>query len=523
MAVSREAVAEFLSREFDDWRWMKKLPRATLEAEVAALRLRPAFRTRPWDHQLACFLIGLSMPEFLFLLDMGAGKTKIITDLFTHRLRERKTSRALVFVPRLINIDSWQDDLDRHSDLHSNPIDCEDIEEKRERLLNPGKAEITIVDLQGLHWALCTRQKGKRTLEVNDRFVRHAQKLYDFVVADEIHKLANHESLHHRLVNRMMNEASYRYGSTGTLFGKDVQALWSQFKLIDGGETFGPNLGIFRASFFEAKMNPWKGTVYTFDKRKDRKLNRMIQHRSIRYEDHEIHDLPKRVPMRKVVEMSEEQREHYNRALEGLINAGGQLSELDAQWLRMRQITSGYLAWKDGAGDHVIRFKQNPKLDWLETKVEEMGDSKLVICHDYTETGAMICDRLKTMGVDHVWYYGGTKDKSATRRRFLNDPKCRVMVMNSESGGTGNDGLQKVAKYMIFYETPTPPITRKQTEKRIHRPGQLERSYIWDIIADRTLDGGILAQIAEGIDVHSKVVNGRAPSKKFFLTDAPKD
>jgi SNF2 family DNA or RNA helicase len=525
VAISREAVREFLGRDFDDWRWIKKVPRADLEAEVAALRVRPAFRTRPWDHQLACFLIGLSAPEMLYLLDMGAGKTKIIADLFTQRLREGNARRALVGVPRLINIDSWEEDLDRHSDLHSLLVNCEDIEEKRERLLNPGKAEIVVSDYQGLHWALSRKVKGKRgpKLERDDKLVRRAQKLYDFVAADEIHKLSNKDNLQHGIVNQLMSAARYRYGATGTLFGRDVQALWAAFRLVDRGETFGPNLGIFRAAFFREEMNAWKGTTYVFDKTKDRALNRMIQHRSIRYEEAEISDLPKRVHLKHVVDMSAEQRSHYDRALEGLINAGGQLAELDAAWLRMRQIASGYLAWKDGAGDHVVRFKDNPKLDWLESKIDEMGDSKVVVCHDYTETGAMICERLKARGIGHARYYGGTRDKSATRRRFLDDPACRVLVMNSESGGTGNDGLQRVARYMIFYETPTPPITRKQTEKRIHRPGQERRSFIWDVIADRSLDAGILAQIREGVDIHSRVVNGRPPSKKFFLTDAPRD
>jgi SNF2 family DNA or RNA helicase len=190
---------------------------------------------------------------------------------------------------------------------------------------------------------------------------------------------------------------------------------------------------------------------------------------------------------------------------------------MEAQWLRMRQIISGYLAWKDDSGNHVLRFKQNPKLDALEALLDEMGDSKAVVCYDYTETGKMIVERANAMGIDNVWYYGGTKDQSATRRRFLDDPKCRLMVMNSEAGGTGNDGLQKVARYMVFYETPTPPITRKQTVKRIHRSGQERRSFVYDLVMTRSLDGGILGDLEASIDTHERVVNGRSRSRNFFL------
>ena len=51
---------------------------------------------------------------------------------------------ALVMVPRLVNIDSWLDDLARHSDLEPNPVMVENIEEKRYRLLHP-VGDITVV------------------------------------------------------------------------------------------------------------------------------------------------------------------------------------------------------------------------------------------------------------------------------------------------------------------------------------------------------------------------------------------
>ena len=516
MMLSRRAVAEFMERDLDDFRWMKKLVRGQILRELDNLKVKPKFKTEPWLHQLVCFYIGLCKPEFLFLLDMGLGKSKIIADLITQTQRERKLEGALVFVPRMINIDSWVDDLAVHSELEPNPINCSDIEEKWERLAYP-KGDVTIIDYAGMHWALGKKEKvkGKFKIVRDDKKVRHVQKQYNFLALDESHKLSNKENLWWGIMNQLCKTAEFKYLTTGTLFGKDPEALWAQFYLMDRGETFGENLGLFRAGFFTAKMNPWKGTVYTFNERMDRKLHAMLQHHSIRYDEDEVQDLPTRVTLTKTFDMGEEQREHYMRALEGLINASGQVEELDANWLRMRQIVSGYLAWKDDTGDHVLHFKHNPKLDGLEQLIDEMGDSKIIVCYDYTETGRMIVERVKAMGLGLEWFYGGTKDKTASRRRFLDDPKCRVFVMNSEAGGTGNDGLQKVARYMVFYETPTPPITRKQTIKRIHRPGQTQRSFIYDLVMRKSLDKGILAGIAENIDVYDKVVNGQA--KKLLL------
>ncbi len=91
----------------------------------------------------------------------------------------------------------------------------------------------------------------------------------------------------------------------------------------------------------------------------------------------------------------------------------------------------------------------------------------------------------------------------------MEDPKCRVFVMNSEAGGTGNDGLQKVARYMVMYETPCSPTTRKQTIKRIHRPGQEGRVFIDDLVLKGTVDMGILKNVMAGIDLHDQVMKGR--------------
>lgn len=527
MLISRKSIVEFLGRELDDHLWMKQLSAETLHRHLCEMPVQPYFKTKPWLHQLVCFYLGVTYPEFMFLLDMGLGKSKIVIDLMTQAQREKKLRKALVAVPRLINIDSWEADIERHSDLGAWKINAENIEEKWERLLKPD-GDVSLIDYQGLHWALCqkkaTKKKGKHAgfvLVPDEKRVAQVQRIYNFIDLDEIHKLSNDQSLWFMLMRRLTKTADFSYGNTGTIFGKDLEAIWPQFYLVDKGETFGENKGLFRASFFTAKPNPWgRGEQFTYDRRMDAKLNQMLRHRSIRYDETEVLDLPSRVNRTSTLWMGDEQRDHYMRALEGFINAGGETIECEAQWIRMRQIVSGYLRWKDEHGEHTVHFKQNPKLDELERLLDEIGGrSKAVVCYHYTETGRMICERVKQLGLGYEWFYGGTKDKSASKARFENDPSCRVMVMNDEAGGTGNDGLQKVANYLFLYETPTSPRERQQVIKRIHREGIKGRAFIWDLVMRKTLDKGILDEIAANRDVFDGVVNGKKkPGRGFFLT-----
>lgn len=514
-------MAEYLGRDFASYLWMKRLLREEIVDELRRFKTPPSFKTNPWLHQLVCVYIGMCEPRFLFLLDMGLGKSKIVLDLITQAQREKSLSRALITVPRLVNIDSWMDDVERHSDLEPWHVMVESIEEKRERLLNP-RGDLTIIDYQGLHWALCNKVKGKKgrmQLVRDEKLTRMAQKLYNFVGMDESHKLKNHEGLWFSIMRQLTKSADRVYATTGTLFGREVEDIWSQFFLVDHGETFGENLGLFRGSFFTAKMNPWKGQTFVYDKSKTRQLNKMMQNRSLRYDDDEIDEmeLPRKMPpIVQRFDMGQEQREHYLRAVEGVINAGGDPKAMEAPWIRMRQITSGYLKWNDTYGDHLIQFKHNPKLDALERLVDEMGDSKLVVVYVYTDTGRMICERLKSMKIDHEWFYGGTKDKPGSRRRFMEDPKCRVFVMNAEAGGTGNDGLQKVSRYMAFFESPA-VTSRKQTEKRIHRAGQTERVYYYDLVLRGSVDQGILNDLKDDRDLYDSVVRAPKEARKRLL------
>jgi hypothetical protein len=523
--VSRRATQAFLDRRLDSWAWIKRVPRERLERELDALRVPPRFKTRPWLHQLACFYLCLHQPRLLLLLTMGLGKSKIVADVVTQLLREGRMRRGLVTVPRLVNVATWQDDLERHSDLGYSLVDCEDVGEKRERLLNPPRdADLTVIDYGGLHLAMCDRVKSRKSggaLVKNPGAVARLQELYDFVDLDECHRLANPGSLWHSIARDATERARFAYGTTGTLFGRRVEDAWPQFYLVDRGETLGENFGLFREAFFDVSRDGWRAEL-RFVRRMAPELHRMLQHRSIRYDEDEVPevDLPPRVVVPRRLHMTDEQRGHYDRALDGLISAGGSLAQLDGQWVRMRQICSGYLAWRDDAGDHLLRLARNPKLEELEELLAEMlTHSKVVVSTEFTESGRIVSERLRDLGIGHVWFHGGSRDHAGQRRRFMEDPQCRVFLMNSAAGGEGTDGLQKVARYMVLYESPTSPTGRVQTVKRVHRPGQARRSWVYDLTMRRSLEVGILEAIEDGIDVHDRVVAGRAPGRAFFLSD----
>lgn len=513
MTVSRRAVEAFLGRRLDDYTWIKQAPRRDVEDAIRGLRTRPRFKTDPWDHQLACFYIGACVPDFLFLLDMGAGKTKILADLLQYRIDRGQVERGLITVPYGINVESWGDALATHSHLRPNLVTATNIEEKWRQLTNP-RGQITVIDYPSLQWSLAYKAKiqGKKAkqMKIDPDRLDHVRGMYQFLGIDEVQAVGNPDSLWFALIDGLSRTMRYRHSTTGTVFGKDPGDMWGPFYLTDRGETLGQNLGIFRSAFFEEKVKPYKGIDYIPIGRMMPKLNQMIKHRSIEYDEHEMHDLPSSQFIHDVMTMGPEQQEHYLRALDGIISAGGIVAELDAAWIRMRQIVSGYLKWSDEHGPQKLVFADNPKLNALERRLREMTDSKVVIAYQYTETAELIAERLNRMGIKFEWYYGGTKDKPGSRRRFIDDPSVRVFLMNTQAGGVGTDGLQAVARYMILFESPTEPKARRQVIKRIRRPGQKHRTVFVDLMLRRTLDMGLQEALKEGIDLYDLVIRGKA-------------
>src|SRR5438105_3622495 len=74
-------------------------------------------------------------------------------------------------------------------------------------------------------------------------------ELLNLCVVDEIHTCKDDNSLRFALVSRLINKCKWRLGLTGTPFGRDPFAVWPQFFLLDGGETFTNNKHFFRAAF----------------------------------------------------------------------------------------------------------------------------------------------------------------------------------------------------------------------------------------------------------------------------------
>jgi SNF2 family DNA or RNA helicase len=522
MVVMKGAVDEFLKRKLKRSSRVKRLTHKQLLRRVSKLDLSPDFVYPPFIHQLSCFLLGLKYPGYLFFLDPGMGKTKVSLDLFQYRLKEGTAKRALVLVPFSTNVFAWEMECEKHAP-RVRAVGMTGTRVERLNKLYDLENQIVIMTYAAMR-RMASVVKGKKLVFDRASF-RESLGSFDFVIYDESTEIKGHQTLTARIGRRLLKSTSYRYALTGLPFGRNPEDLWSQFYSVDGGETLGETLGLFRAAFFREEERSisyqegdrrvsFKKKDYIFVPRKKKLLGRMIQHRSIRYSDEETMDLPSIVGgisggkgfMIRPVKLPAEARAYQRNLIKELDKARGNFKLLKGAFVRMRQLASGFLPYLDPEGERrEIVFKENPKLESFLSLVREIPeDRRIIVFNEFKRSGAMLLKGLRDEGFEAERIYSGTAGANQIKYMEAFDAGDLRILIGSRKIAFGLN-LQ-IANYGIFYESPVSPILRKQMERRMKRPGQKRKMFLWDLVVQGSVEERILDFLRMGKNLFKAIV-----------------
>lgn len=502
MVVKKSSIEWFVhGRKLKNFHLFKTVTPEEIDMRLSDDNRAPSdFYTDPFHHQKLAFYIGTTQKNFLFFLDLGLGKTKIMLDIINYR----KPKRTLVLVPNVSNIYGWIDEVN----IHRPNLDVIGLigssEDKKRQLENP--ANLYVCNYAGLV-ALVTNKTDNKYL-IDDELLSSLPE-FDCLILDESTAVKNPRSLTYKICNKLALKAQFRYALTGTPFGRDPQDLWSQFSVIDRGETLGYTLSFFRSCFFSIHINKWGGREYTFRKSLDKDLHRLLANRSLFISERECQDLPARIEQQLSFDLPQTSKAFYNDVVTKMRDAGDDWSQMEGSFVKTRQISSGFLLLKDeDEKQHEIIFPDNPKLDLLIELVRGLPQSsKMVVFHEFLTSGKILSERLQLEGFGYGLINSKTKNKDALLAQFKNDNRMRVLCINNQSGAFGLN-LQN-ANYCAFYESPISSIIRRQAEKRVHRTGQRKTVHYYDICGRGTVDQRILEFIRSGQDLFKAVVESK--------------
>lgn len=520
--ISKKALRAFRSRKMQSYRWMKKISREDLEAEIRPLRLmsRFSFKTKPYLHQLVCFYIGICVDRFMFQLDMGLGKTKIVLDVLWYKKRVDDLRKVLVLVPETLNIEGWEEQILEHSRFAVVPM--YGTTKDRWNLVNENEHGVFVLTYAAAMHMVCklTKIKGKKQQQrkPNTALIGRLAKGMDAIVLDESHAAKNSKSVTYKICNALSNFIPICYELTGTPFGRDPVDFWAQFHIIDKGETLGSSLGLMRESYFKKEMG-YFGGKWVFDLKNERAFHKRIQNRSIRYNDRECGDLPEKIDIKTRYSLPPVNREFYVSAIDGIIKAKGDYRELENSFVKLRQICSGFIQYRSRSGkNEIIIFEENPKLEATREFLRSLPiDSNAVIFYEFKPSGDALEAMVKAEGLSYSVARGGMKDKIVKEIKRFKAGKSRVLIANWKSAAEGGN-FQKASNYVVFYESPVSPIKRRQCVKRVWRSGQERRCYIYDLVmaGKSSIEQRILEFLEEGESLFQAIVEGKVGLKELL-------
>ena len=516
--IPRQAVKAFLSRPRDDLRSYKRMSDAALQRAVEALPARPPVWKKLLRDQRVLFVAAVVHRRLGIWADTGIGKTLLSMALARYFRKAGVARRFLVLVPGNINLAEWESERNKHCPDTSMVVLSGSSKEKWEDV-RAAAPLLTVATYGGLVRMVSEKvvpKKGKRAGEVvlkpSPKLVRELVATFDGLIMDESsadQAVQYKSSLAWRICRQISKSAQCVFALSGTPFGRDPTPLWAQMYLVDGGESLGPTLGLFRAAFFKTTENYWGGDIHEFRPKMSGELHRLLAHKSITIEADEA-TLPPVVARIRPIALPHEAEEYCKIARDAIMKARGNYQETRNAFLRMRQISSGFLGYTDDESGARAKFTfdTNPKLESLISKIQSVASKyKMVVFHEYIYSGDLIAAELDRLKINYARISAGNKDKiTQERKRFTDDDECRVLIMSNRLAQGPN--LQ-CAKYVEFYESPADPKTRKQARRRVERQhSQHDRVFITDYVARGTFDQRILDFHKTGQSLFDAIIRG---------------
>lgn len=472
-------------------------------------------KVKLWSHQLVGVERAKDLANFAFYMEMGSGKTATAINTIRAKYNTEKSfKRTLIFCPPIV-IKNWKREWLMHSSVDSKDIICLEGSAKK-RVESFKKSAFSVDDLRAAKIFITNYE----ALSMEELYTSLTTWQPEIVVFDESHRLKNHSSKRAKLADKLVN-GRIKDGlrpNVLLLSGSPVlnspMDLFQQFKIMDGGTTFGANFFHFRAAYFRDKnagmpkavhFPNWVPNSGALEAIADK-----ISPMSMRVLKKDCMTLPPLVRQIIKVDMDPEQRRIYNSMLKDYVAYFGDENNVKAtsaslaitKGLRLMQICSGFVK-QDETG---IEYDVNPsgfnaKQQALHDMLEEIlpTKAKVIVWATWRKNYDQIRDVFRKLGVKHVELTGDTMpgDRQDVIDVF-NEPNSGIdfLLGNQSSGGVGANLTG--ASYAFFYSRNFSLEADLQAEARNYRGGSEIHSKItrYDLVTNDSIEEQIVERLA---------------------------
>lgn len=435
--------------------------------------------TQLWGHQEEAVSLAYLQPSFLFAMDMGTGKTLAALKL-VERLGCR---RVLVCMPKSVEA-VWNKALQDHGNLWAASNCC----------------NLSIAD------AATTIQRGGVNFDevccfdtINyEKLVDPAlQKVllsvgYDMVIADEAHRIKSHNSKASKFLAKLAKKTGYRLALTGTPWHNKPTDIYGQMRFLDD-TVFGANWHNFRTQY--EKLRPLKqpGVYQTVGFKNLEELQEKTAPYMYLVKADDVQDLPDVVENVIPVRLSSSASTVYNTLYsDAVVTWRGQVMSTPnvmVKMMRASQIAGGWFCPDDGPEMLIDEEKINVLQDYVSDL--DLTVEPVVIFARFTNEVRRI---QKAFGDDALILDGEINQLASWQAG-----DAPILVVQYRAGSEGIDLTR--ARYVFYYSHEYSLGQYQQSRKRVHRPGQSRRVFIYHLIATGTVDEVVYSALQKKEDV----------------------
>jgi SNF2 family DNA or RNA helicase len=326
---------------------------------------------------------------------------------------------------------------------------------------------------------------------------------WDAVMIDESQSIKAPGSKTSLFAARLSKHVPYRLAMTGTpLHDKPLDA-YGQYRFLDD-TVFGTRYDVFKRRYSVEKQISEKVWIVAGYINQD-EFTEKFHSIAFRVPD-DVVDLPELVEHDRFVNLSKPTRKLYDTfekdmiiEVDGSTLAAGNIL---SRRIRLQQITSGYAPLTDAKGIEHVEDLSQEKTDVLKELVDAADPNKpIVVFARFSED----LRRIRHVAALFGRAYFEQSGKANQWRDWRSSSEPAIIGVQIQSGGSGINLTR--APIAIFYSHGDSLGDYEQAVKRIHRPGQKDRTMIYHIIARGTVDVSIRQALRDKSDVNSAIVD----------------
>lgn len=491
-------------------------------------------KTEPLKHQAKCLDLFGESSAFALTAEMGTGKTWIAM-INAAQLYERKQCDAMiVFAPNGVHTNWTRKELPKHMpediDWAASAWGGKAAEQREfEKLMKP----MNTLRIIAMNWEALATEKG---FKAAIKFAESTKHLA--IVCDESDWVKNPKADRTKHLMKLRGYSRWRRIMTGTPFDGTPFSAFTQYNFLDPAILNCASYTAFKSEYAEI-LPSWHPLIKAIMKKGARfppqmverdaegrpkyknldRLSALLAPYTFRVLKKDCLDLPEKVYKNLYFEMTPAQTRVYKKAeKECRLEFAGNDTPFTRLTIanKLCQITAGYYLHPHSPDEPVRIEGPNMKMNLLRERIVALVEAgeQVIVWARYTVQIKDIAEMIREIRLGEerrtipvVTYFGETtRDERTEAIDAFESGQARVFVGNQQAGGSGITLV--AASYMIYFSNNFSLRDRLQSEDRAHRIGQTKTVTYINIVAEHTVDEGVVEALENKKDVSEMIQSG---------------